>query len=401
MKRFIILATIFITNTILAQAPQGINYQAVIRNPNGSTVNNSNVGLRFNILQGDPSGSVVYSESFTETTTNIGLVNVVVGDGTVLLGNFSSINWGEGPYYLEVAADASGGSNYVVMGTQQMMSVPYALYAENSGTPGPQGAQGEQGPQGPQGTTGPQGIPGPSGANGASAYSIWLSQGNVGTEADFIASLTGPQGPQGVQGIQGPQGTTGPQGIPGPVGANGASAYSIWLSQGNVGTETDFIASLIGPQGPQGEPGVGIPQTLSQVGNTVTLSNGGGSVSINDADSSPTNELELPVVPGTAGQVLTANGAGGVQWTNPPTGGGGAVMYINNDQACPSGWTKHEINVQIWGVTPVDACWTTQPCMVMYIYNGQSCPSGWVFHDISAAVINESTIPVDACIKYF
>ncbi|MFN5910096.1 MAG: hypothetical protein ACK45H_02060 [Bacteroidota bacterium] len=346
MKRFIILATIFITNTILAQAPQGINYQAVIRNPNGSTVNNSNVGLRFNILQGDPSGSVVYSESFTETTTNIGLVNVVVGDGTVLLGNFSSINWGEGPYYLEVAADASGGSNYVVMGTQQMMSVPYALYAENSGTPGPQGAQGEQGPQGPQGTTGPQGIPG-------------------------------------------------------PVGANGASAYSIWLSQGNVGTETDFIASLIGPQGPQGEPGVGIPQTLSQVGNTVTLSNGGGSVSINDADSSPTNELELPVVPGTAGQVLTANGAGGVQWTNPPTGGGGAVMYINNDQACPSGWTKHEINVQIWGVTPVDACWTTQPCMVMYIYNGQSCPSGWVFHDISAAVINESTIPVDACIKYF
>jgi hypothetical protein len=75
-------------------------------------------------------------------------------------------------------------------------------------------------------------------------------------------------------------------------------------------------------------------------------------------------------------------------------------MYIFNDQQCPSGWTKQEINVQIWGVTPVDACWTTQPCMVMYIYNGQSCPAGWIFHDISAAVINESTIPVDACIKY-
>jgi hypothetical protein len=151
----------------------------------------------------------------------------------------------------------------------------------------------------------------------------------------------------------------------------------------------------------RGPQGTAAPiQTLSQNGSNITLSNGGGTVSINDADSNPTNELELPSTAGSAGQVLTTNGSGSVFWNTPSSSAAGAVMYIFNDQQCPAGWTKQEINVQIWGVTPVDACWTTQPCMVMYIYNGQTCPSGWIFHDISAAVINESTIPVDACIKY-
>jgi hypothetical protein len=78
-------------------------------------------------------------------------VNVVLGQGNVLSGTFSSINWGAGPYFLEIEADANGGTNYTVMGAQQMMSVPYALYAENSGTPGPQGPAGIQGPQGATG----------------------------------------------------------------------------------------------------------------------------------------------------------------------------------------------------------------------------------------------------------
>jgi hypothetical protein len=358
MKRLISCIALFVSFISNAQVPQGINYQAVIRNTSGATVNNTAVGLRLNILQGSATGTVVYSESFSETTSNIGLVNVVLGQGNVLSGTFSSINWGSGSYFLEIAADANGGTNYSVMGTQQMMSVPYALYAENSATPGPQGPAGIQGPQGATGPQGPAGADGTNGQNGLSAYQSWLALGNIGTEADFIASLTGPQG---VQGIQGPAGIQGPQGI----------------------------------------PGAGIPQTLTQTGSTVTLSDGGGTININDADSNPTNEIELPSTPGTAGQVLTANGSGGVTWSTPTGAGGGAVMYIYNDQSCPVGWTKHEINVAVWGVTPVDACWTTQPCMVMYIYNGQSCPAGWVLHDISVAVINESNVPVDACIKYF
>ena len=80
---------------------------------------------------------------------------------------------------------------------------------------------------------------------------------------------------------------------------------------------------------------------------------------------------------------------------------GGAVLYIYNDQSCPNGWTKQEINVAIWGGAPVDACWTDQACMVMYIYDGQSCPSGWDLQNISVHIINGTTTPVDACIKYF
>ena len=118
----------------MAQAPQGINYQAVIRNPNGTTVNNSNIGLQMRILQSSASGTAVYVETFSETTSNIGLVNIVIGTGTVVAGDFTTIDWGNGPYFMEVGADTGGGTSYVVMGTQQMMSVPYALYAKTSGS---------------------------------------------------------------------------------------------------------------------------------------------------------------------------------------------------------------------------------------------------------------------------
>ena len=170
MKKLFILFIIFIAFQSNAQVPQGINYQAVIRNSNGTAVNNTSVGLRLRIIQSSATGSPIYAESFNVTTSNIGLINVVLGQGTVISGSFNAINWGAGPYFIEVASDVNGGTNYTIMGTQQMMSVPYALYAENSGTPGPQGQA------------------------GPSAYEVWLSQGNTGTESDFFNSLIGPQG---------------------------------------------------------------------------------------------------------------------------------------------------------------------------------------------------------------
>lgn len=187
MRTYFLIILLLLTFSSIAQVPHGINYQAVIRNTNGSTVNNTSVGIRMNILQGGPSGTIVYSESFAAITSNIGLVNFVIGQGQVISGNFSSINWGSGSFFLEIAVDETGGTNYAVIGVQQMMSVPYALYAENSGNPGPQG---------------PAGANGNDGQDGVSAYQTWLSLGNTGTEADFIASLTGPQGAQGAQGPQ-------------------------------------------------------------------------------------------------------------------------------------------------------------------------------------------------------
>jgi hypothetical protein len=173
-----------------AQAPQGINYQGVARNNAGVIQANQSIGLRMNILQGSASGNVVYTEKQLPTTNNNGVFNIVIGTGAVTQGTFAAIDWSNGPYFLEVGMDITGASAFVVMGTQQLMSVPYALYAETSGSQLP-GPQGPQGPQGIQGATGPQGVQGLAGATGS-----------VGATGD-----QGPQGEQGIQGEVGPAGT--------------------------------------------------------------------------------------------------------------------------------------------------------------------------------------------------
>jgi hypothetical protein len=134
MKTKLLFTILMLVSSILfAQAPQGINYQTVIRGSNGLPLQNQAVGLKFNIKQGSISGTIVYSETHNVTTNQLALVNVVVGEGTVTSGNFSNINWANGTYFIETEVDVTGGSNYQVLGTQQLMSVPYALYAETAG----------------------------------------------------------------------------------------------------------------------------------------------------------------------------------------------------------------------------------------------------------------------------
>jgi hypothetical protein len=121
---------------------------------------------------------------------------------------------------------------------------------------GPQGPKGDTGATGPQGAPGPQGPVGPSGLQGAkgdqgsSAYQVWLDDGNVGTETDFLNDLVGSQGPAGPAGspgsagVNGVNGIDGAQGPQGPNGDPGLSAYEIWLNEGNTGTEQDFLDSI-------------------------------------------------------------------------------------------------------------------------------------------------------------
>ena len=124
---------LFFPSIFLAQAPESMNYQAVIRNGSGELVTSQQVGLRIKILQGSATGSSVYEETYSPTTNAYGLVNLQLGTGTVQSGTFSSIDWGNGPYFVETAADVSGGTSYVTLSTTQFMSVPYALYAKNAG----------------------------------------------------------------------------------------------------------------------------------------------------------------------------------------------------------------------------------------------------------------------------
>ncbi len=128
MKKVLLLLPFFFLGTLMAQVPQSFKYQAVARNNDGTPIINSPIGLKLTIRAGSPDGTAVYSETFTPTSNGIGIFNVNIGEGNVQSGNFSDIDWGSNEYFLNVAVDASGGSNYTDMGTTQFLSVPYSLY---------------------------------------------------------------------------------------------------------------------------------------------------------------------------------------------------------------------------------------------------------------------------------
>jgi hypothetical protein len=132
----IILSWLFLLAALGLRAqstPQGIQYQASIRDNDGEVIMNQNISLQFAIRQGTSNGTAVYTETHSATTSEFGLVNLTVGQGTTG-NNFSAIDWSAGPYFLEISLDLAGGSSYTSMGTTQLLSVPYALYAEKSGT---------------------------------------------------------------------------------------------------------------------------------------------------------------------------------------------------------------------------------------------------------------------------
>ena len=135
-KLFTFLASITLSVMLFAQAPQSFSYQTVIRDASWTVLDNQSVGIKISILEDAANGTVVYEESHSATTSQIGLINLAVGDGTVMSGTFNTIDWGNYIYFIEVSVDVTGGSNYQVMGTTQLRSVPYALYAKTSGSPG-------------------------------------------------------------------------------------------------------------------------------------------------------------------------------------------------------------------------------------------------------------------------
>ncbi len=113
---------------------QTFNYQAVIRDSSGAILQNHTIGVQIKIYKGNPttSGTVVYTETHTITTDIQGVVSLLVGKGTTS-NMFSNINWSTRDYWLETSIDIAGGINYLVIGTSELQSVPYANYATKSG----------------------------------------------------------------------------------------------------------------------------------------------------------------------------------------------------------------------------------------------------------------------------
>jgi uncharacterized protein (TIGR02145 family) len=118
----------------ISQTPQWINFQSVLRNTNGEVVSNRTVSLRISILSDTINGIADYVETHSKTTDAGGLMSLQIGNGTAPGMDFTTINWGNSAHFIQLEADLSGGSNYVLLGTQELMSVPYALYASTTDT---------------------------------------------------------------------------------------------------------------------------------------------------------------------------------------------------------------------------------------------------------------------------
>ena len=133
MKKLFTLLAFAITLITSAQAPQGFNYQATVRNSSGALITNQNVLFKFNIMLNSQTSLPMYSEIHQAPTDDLGQVNLIIGTGTATTtGTFSNINWANGNYYLGI--ELNTGSGYVAMGTTQLLSVPYALYANSAGS---------------------------------------------------------------------------------------------------------------------------------------------------------------------------------------------------------------------------------------------------------------------------
>lgn len=130
---FNILVILILSIETIAQAPDYMSYQSVIRDQSNVLVSSQMVGMKLSILQGSVSGTTVYAETHNTTTNINGLVSIEIGNGTVLTGSFNSIDWSNGPYFIKAETDPTGGSSYSIVGTSQLLSVPYALYANTSG----------------------------------------------------------------------------------------------------------------------------------------------------------------------------------------------------------------------------------------------------------------------------
>jgi hypothetical protein len=399
IRRWIILTVLFMSFHLKAQTPEGINYQAVIRKTNGALVTNTTVAIRIQIKQNSANGTVVYAERQSVITSQYGLVNFVIGQGTILSGTFSAINWSTGNYWVSLGVDFVNGTNYLDYGSQRLMSAPYALYAKTAGVQlnqwrygatapaaalgnigdfylntatgdvhyksaastwtltgnikGPQGNAGATGAAGPQGPAGATGLQGPAGVAGATG----------------LTGATGPQGPAGATGLTGATGPQGPAGATGPSGTNGNGVLNGNVVPTNVqGNDGDFYintitntiygpkangiwpsgVSLVGPQGPAGGPAG--PQGIAGTNGNSVLN---GTVNPNlatgvDGDfyiNTLTNDIFGPKANGVwpSGVSLVgpqgpagATGAAGPQGPAGPAGGG---MTVNCGTAFNSNYT--------------------------------------------------------------
>ena len=273
MKYLILSSLILFAPIIFSQSPpEAINYQMVVRKNGNILWANKTISVRASIRSGGPNGPTLYSERFYPLSTNSqGLVNFAIGQGTILSGVFSSIPWANfTTYWLDIDFDENGGTNYINYGTQQLISVPYALHAKTAGAVLSKWMHGNGLPLANQGIQGD--------------YYLDVLTGNVYNKVPdnqqppqlqwvLVANITGPQGLTGAAGLQGPAGANGLNALTkttvqpaGAICATGgvklefgpdANGNGILDAGEIVPALTKYVCNgAVGPQGPIGLPGI-------------------------------------------------------------------------------------------------------------------------------------------------
>lgn len=131
-KLTILIFVVLFSTNIYAQVPQGFNFQAVARGADGIPLISQELGVQVSVLKGTEDGEAVYTESHITTTNGIGLIQLVIGEGTPAEGsNFGGLDWATDNYFVKLAIDPAGGTEYEELGVSRLLSVPYALLAEN------------------------------------------------------------------------------------------------------------------------------------------------------------------------------------------------------------------------------------------------------------------------------
>lgn len=220
----VLAASWFLTENLIAQAPQKMSYQAVVRDGDNSLITNSNLGVKTSILQGSATGSLIYEEVYNPVpaTNDNGLVSFEIGGGVAMTGDFSTIDWANGPYFIQTEIDPGGGTAYTITSTSQLLGVPYALFADRA-------TYGEDDDADP------------------------INELQIISESGNIITLS-----------------------------NGGGTVIDNTEDDDADPANEF-------------------QTISESGNIITLSNGGGSVTdnIEDADADPNNEIQNLSLVGT------------------------------------------------------------------------------------------------------
>ena len=322
---------------LAAQAPQAINYQGIVRNLSGEVLLNQSTTIRLSIHHLTTSGSIVYQESHSITTNSFGLYTLQVGRGNPVIGTFNTITWGNGPFYLEVEMDINGGTEYITAGTSELISVPYALYAETSGNSiagqlgatGNTGSIGTTGNNGIMGNTGNTGIKGMTGASGATgSIGSTGNSGNVGsTGSTGLIGMTGVSGSAGVIGPTGNAGNMGSAGVIGVTGTSGSTgAIGPTGNAGSIGSTGN--TGLIGATGVSGS--IGTTGENGSIGNTGLIGATGASGSTGTIG--PIGDDGVTGITGITGSTgpIGVTGVSGSTGSIGPTGENGIMGSAGN-----------------------------------------------------------------------